>query len=220
MSLTALVTGKLIADPQQHSGVTTVTDESQALPAEASKTIKIGVDSISAVLSALVGEPARLVEHRLLSGASAWLVMPAQRGRIDAPFWKAVRADASGGVWYDASEALQRFSEGVSRWMTEAAANSPSSAAELLRQLLAQGEAPVAELKKVARDRGVSASRLDRAARRIGVVRSKGGLRSGWTWALPVEGSSVDIEVDAEQPLHPAASSQSAHPRSRQSRSH
>jgi len=32
---------------------------------------------------------------------------------------------------------------------------------------------------------GVSRLRLDRAARRAGVVRIKGGMTGGWRWALP-----------------------------------
>lgn len=65
-------------------------------------------------------------------------------------------------------------------------------AMDLLRDLLADGPVPVAEAKKVVGDAGISASTIQRAKKKLGVVSvqdrdTETGRLLGWLWQLPAD---------------------------------
>jgi putative DNA primase/helicase len=71
-----------------------------------------------------------------------------------------------------------------------------AEAEELLRDLLSDGPARVADAKKLLADAGISVSTIQRAKQRLGIrsvrERDEQGKTIGWTWQLPVS--------DDEQP--------------------
>jgi hypothetical protein len=75
-------------------------------------------------------------------------------------------------------------------------AEAREEAEELLRDLLGDGPAPVAEAKKLLAGAGISDSTIKRAKKRLGIisvrVRDENGKTTGWTWQLPPD--------DDEQP--------------------
>lgn len=137
-------------------------------------------------LSALVGHDVELLEPR----AGCWILAPVDRARLRTPFWQAVRASPGAGVWGSPAAALVGFAAGVEGWSHPRRAGPPEGLYALLQGLLATGPTPVAELLDAAQAAGFSAPQLNRAARRLGVVRKKVGMSGGWTWRLP-EGDGI-----------------------------
>jgi putative DNA primase/helicase len=80
-------------------------------------------------------------------------------------------------------------------------AGPSSAAAEFLRDLLAPGMCPSAAVKREAEVAGISWITVRRAADKLGVIRRKGGMNTGWYWSLP---SAEDAHKNAEEvePAH------------------
>jgi hypothetical protein len=76
-----------------------------------------------------------------------------------------------------------------------------AEAEELLRDLLSDGPARVADAKKLLADAGISNSTIQRAKQRLGIrsvrERDEQGKTIGWMWQLPVDD---EHEADGEQP--------------------
>lgn len=137
-------------------------------------------------LSVLVGHAVEVLEPR----PGCWVVAPVDRARLRTPFWQAVRASPGAGVWRSSAAALVGFAAGVEGWSRPPRAGPPEGLYVLLRDVLAAGPAPVVELLGAAQAAGFSPPQLNRAARRLGVVRKKAGMTGGWTWRLP-EGDGI-----------------------------
>lgn len=76
-------------------------------------------------------------------------------------------------------------------------------AAELLRDLLADGPVPVADAKKLLTEAGTSASTIQRAKKHLGVLSDRDrdpetGKTLGWTWQLPADDDQP--EGNGEEP--------------------
>lgn len=76
-------------------------------------------------------------------------------------------------------------------------------AAELLRDLLADGQVPVADAKKLPDGGGISASTIQRAKKHLGVLSDRDrdpetGKTLGWTWQLPADDDQP--EGNGEEP--------------------
>jgi hypothetical protein len=73
-------------------------------------------------------------------------------------------------------------------------------AEELLRDLLGDGPARVADAKKLLADAGISASTIQRAKQRLRIrsvrERDEQGKTIGWTWQLPTDD---EREADGEE---------------------
>ena len=52
-------------------------------------------------------------------------------------------------------------------------------------QCLSNGTTPVTTVQAEAREAGISFTTLRRASDKLGVLKRKGGMNSGWYWSLP-----------------------------------
>jgi hypothetical protein len=143
---------------------------------------------LMAELGRLAGESVELLERRISSGP-VFMVMPVDRSRCTAPFWRAVQADPTGGFWDSAEQAVVGFAAGVAGWVAKAELEAATGLPAALRARLQAGPQPAAEVLAAFAANGISSDRLGRAARRMGVKRFKTGMAGGWMWALPLEGS-------------------------------
>jgi hypothetical protein len=60
-------------------------------------------------------------------------------------------------------------------------------AIDFLRDALAGGSRPAAELTKLGEREGIAKRTLQRARHQLGCIASKDGFRDGWRWSLPPE---------------------------------
>lgn len=147
-------------------------------------TIEVHTLSIADELGALAGTTVELVERRL-GQASVFMVMPADRAAIRSPFWLAVQASPSQGVWDSPEAAVVAFAAGVAGWMAAAPDGPAVGLPEALRVRLTAGPVPAAQLIADFAAAGFSHDKLSRVARSMGVVRTKAGMHGGWLWSLP-----------------------------------
>lgn len=155
--------------------------------------VSLAMATINSALTAAAGEPVRLRQCRPISGQPTWIVEPIVRGRIVAPFWREVQRSPSGGLWDSPERAVAGFLGGVKGWVAGAAAKAPT-ASEFLVKHLAPGPLPAAVLYERGKADGISVTKLDRAARRLGVKRQKSSISGGWMWWLPAKGSAAAFE--------------------------
>lgn len=149
----------------------------------------ISTFELVAELGRHIGEPVELVE-RTIQGRPAFAVMPSDRSRRTAPFWRAVQADPTGGFYDSPEQAVVGFAAGAATWVARAALEAATGLPDALRARLEAGPQPAAEVLAAFAANGISRDRVGRAARRMGVVRTKSpSMTGGWWWALPPEGS-------------------------------
>ncbi len=74
-------------------------------------------------------------------------------------------------------------------------------AAEWLRQVLANGPRPAAEVVREARAAGISEMTLKRARWRLAVKPSKDGFQGGWVWSLPLKEAHEGVQAPKSEPL-------------------
>ena len=154
-------------------------------------TVHLSLEAISSVLSAVAMEQVELIQRGVADGAHVWMVVPSQRSDLRSARWLAYRALPGSGIFDSVSEAVARFG---AAWAGVVAATSIERHHGLPGALLARlTDAPVAASTLVAEfaGQGVSRHRLDRAARRAGVQRTKTGFDRGWIWALPEASTKV-----------------------------
>ena len=144
----------------------------------------LDLDVVLSELSRLVGH--RLAMHAARGVAAVYMVVPADRLTLGLPFWQAYRADTMRPSWPTGTPeaAVTAFAAGAHRWLADAASGLSEVDAEL-RSRLAAGPQPARQLVSSFQASGVSPDRLSRVARRLGVVRTKAGMRGGWLWSLP-----------------------------------
>ena len=146
----------------------------------------------------LAGEASEMVE-RTIAGQSAYAIMPGDRGRRTARFWRAVQADASGGFRDSAEQAVAGFAAGVATWVAKAAWAATTDLPAALRAYLGAGPRPAAEVLAALAADGVSHDRVSRAVMRMGVNRWKTGLAGGWKRALPEGGEESSGTTGVEE---------------------
>ena len=172
---------------------------------------RLGLWGLEAALSAACGRAVQLLQVPL-QASQGFLVAPVDRQALSEPFWQAVRASPSAGVWNTPEEAVVCFAAGIGGWRSATARPIQTRAAieRYLRDLLAGGaEVAVKDVEAAVHSVQRSWSQVKRAAERLGVVKRKAGMQGGWLWSLPrPEGGTKN----AKRPLHlglcPSASSQ------------
>lgn len=94
-------------------------------------------------------------------------------------------------------------------------ADAHSDIAGFLRGLLHSGPMPAKAILQEAADAGFSRDQVQRAARQLGVTRSKLGMTGGWVWALPAGKRGTEgSEGGTQQRLPSSPSSPSSEPSS------
>ena len=125
---------------------------------------------------------------------TALVAVPVDRALLQSATWQALRAGPRSGVGRTLEEALLLLAHAAGRVAGDSRARAAPRAADRWLYDRLQGAAgPVlaSEVGEAARRAGIGPTALRRASRRLGVVRSKVGLRGGWTWRLP------DADTDA-----------------------
>jgi len=137
---------------------------------------------IAAFLSTLASIPVKLLEARL----GAWVVVPVERSHLHSRVWRILRSGHQSGVGETAIEAALLFARAVGVGGQRRVAPKHRARA-WLRDQLANGQSlSVSQIRSNADSAGVTWSSVDRAARELGILRKKCGLRGGWTWRMPV----------------------------------
>jgi hypothetical protein len=143
----------------------------------------------------LVGTPIEVREFD-----DAFVAVPADRSLLSSPTWRALRAVPPGGVGRAPEEALAllAYAAGVAAGGGQRP-SAPRAADAWLQEALQRlgGTATVAEITLAARAAGIACTGLRRASARLGVMRSKTGMRAGWTWSLPGTGDSAQSATPA-----------------------
>jgi hypothetical protein len=154
---------------------------------------------LSLLVEQLVGTP---IEIRQVG--TVFVAVPVDRALLRAPTWRALRAGPRGGVGNTEIEALLLLAFAAGRVAGGARRPAAPQAADAWLRTVLEGAGapvPVAEVTQAARRAQVSPTAIRRAARRLGVVRRKAGMRGGWVWGLPVEGgASADGAAAAGEP--------------------
>jgi hypothetical protein len=151
------------------------------------------LDRVEAELSQLVDHDVELLGRPTSTGQTLYLVMPKDRSRLQARFWRAVQSSDSMGIWSSPEAAVVAFAAGVHAWR---AARSPMDGGDIesaLTKRLELGPVAAADVLGEFAGMGVSVHRVGRIARRIGVIRRKSGMRGGWTWFQPEGGVPTSV---------------------------
>ena len=140
---------------------------------------------VLAALSETAGCAVRLRSARLGQSRTFYMVFPADSSQLTQPLWKAVKQSSNQGIWDTPEQAIVGFATQITGWLDQARSPAKCPAVALLQLRLSSGPVAAATLLCEAAEAGISRDRLGRAARRMGVVRRKDGLRGGWLWELP-----------------------------------
>jgi hypothetical protein len=136
-------------------------------------------------LSALAGQEVHFIRSHYSDGTPCYMILPTDRGELKSGFWEALRASPTGGIWLAPEEALLGFASFVIERRAKSKRVTPGDLELELERLLSNGPARAAELVPRFEKQGVSRHALGRAARRLGVVRLKQGMKGGWVWMKP-----------------------------------
>ena len=137
---------------------------------------------MAAFLSTLSNVSVKLLEARL----GAWVVVPVERSHLHSRVWRMLRSGHQSGVGGTAIEAALLFARAVGVGGQRRVAPRHRAKAWLLDQLASDQSFSVSQIRSNADSAGVTWSSVDRAARELGILRQKCGLRGGWTWRMPV----------------------------------
>jgi hypothetical protein len=117
--------------------------------------------------------------------------------QVELPDYPGVQA--SRVLWAEAIEGTAR------ELLREAEADDEgdgSNPRQFLEDLLSAGPVPAAQVFRDAEAHGYSKRQMQRARERLGVKTDKGGMRGGWSWALPEDagrrGYGAEDTEDAE----------------------
>jgi len=159
----------------------------------------LDVDAIyTAALSALIGHPVRLVTLERPTGPIT-TVMPLDSRMRQDPFWLEVLRSPLPVCWPTPQQALVGFAASVATWVAASRRGGLVDPAKALLETLAGGPLPAADVYRSLAAAGFSHDGVDRAARRMGIVRRKAGMTGPWLWALPAEGSKQPSAIDRDQ---------------------
>jgi hypothetical protein len=148
-------------------------------------------DQLLAEISRLIDCEVELVERPTAYG-SVFLIAPVDRKRLRSVFWDLVRADPCGGIWTSPEAALVGFTAHCLAWATAPRRQSPRDVERfVIAQVGLMGGPSATQVRQAARQAGISDSALHRAAARVGVQRSKLGMRGGWVWSLSAKKETV-----------------------------
>jgi hypothetical protein len=129
---------------------------------------------------------------RSTASGPVFLIAPVDRRRLRSVFWELVRADPCAGIWKSPEAALVGFSARCLGWAAAARRQSPRDVERfVVEQVGLMGGASATQVRKAARQAGISDSALHRAAARVGVQRRKLGMRGGWVWSLSAKKETV-----------------------------
>ena len=154
--------------------------------------------AMDAALSDLVGHPVRLVTLPRPGGASTSTVMPVDSRMRQAGLWMAMLESPLQMAWPSRESALVGFAASLATWVAASRRRGLVDPAEALLETLAGGPLPAADVYRSLAAAGFSKDRIDRAARRMGVVRLKGGMACGWLWAMPAECRLLPSPIDTK----------------------
>jgi hypothetical protein len=115
----------------------------------------------------------------------AWVVVPVERSHLHSRVWRMLRSGHQSGVGGTAIEEALLFARAVGVGGQRRVAPKHRAKAWLLDQLASDQSFSVSQIRSNADSSGVTWSSVDRAARELGVIRQKCGLRGGWTWRMP-----------------------------------
>lgn len=161
-------------------------------------TPSLNTTALLAGLSTLVGHHVTLRSVRRPACEVVWLIAPEDCTLRTIPFWRAVQASPGAGIYAGPEKASVGFASGVATCRQGGGPEARQGLEKGLRALLINGPVPVAVLMPAFKRLGLSPDQVERAGRRIGVVRKKAGMQSGWTWSLPLEVSVQDIGASRE----------------------
>ena len=150
----------------------------------------LDVDATNAALSDLVGHAVRLVTVDRPAGAIT-TVAPVDVRMRQAPFWQAALVSPLPMAWPSAEQAVVGFAASVATCVAAGKRGGRLDPKTALLDRLAGGPLPAADLYCTLAAAGISRDQADRAARRIGVVRRKAGMRGPWVWGLPDKASAM-----------------------------
>jgi hypothetical protein len=75
-------------------------------------------------------------------------------------------------------------------------------ATEFLVQCLSAGSTPANTVQAEAKEASISLATLRRASYKLGVLKKKGGMNTGWYWSLPnIEGAHIATEDVEDAPF-------------------
>ena len=152
----------------------------------------------TSVLGQLLAEIGRLIDcevelvARSTANGMVFLIAPVDRKRLRSIFGDLVRVDPCAGIWKSPEAALVDFSARCLGWAAAARRQSPRDVERfVVEQVGLMGGASATQVRKAARQAGISDSALHRAAARVGVQRRKLGMRGGWVWSLSAKKETV-----------------------------
>ena len=149
------------------------------------KTSTLNTEALLAALSSLAGFPLQLPTLQTASGKPANLICPPNLADLTQPFWQAVRASETQGIWEAPKQAMVGFASQMTGWLAALQGPRRRTVDDWLKGQLTGGALAASSLATEAAGCGISRDRLGRAARRLGVVRRKDGMRGGWLRELP-----------------------------------
>ncbi len=149
----------------------------------------INAKQVLSLIGALAGEPVQLHQARLMDGQQAFAIVPTAPGRLHLPLWRNVRQAPSGGVWLSPEAAIVGFTHLIAQIAKQERRPTQESIRRRVMTLLDGGPLSAQQVKSILEGEGATWRQVDRAARSLGVLRRKAGMRSGWTWHLQPPGA-------------------------------
>ena len=116
----------------------------------------------------------------------AWVAIPKDRTLLQSKTWQALRSGPKAGIGSSPTEAAILLALAAGKAGQGRPPSKQQAAKVMLENLLRDGIArTVEEIRGLAQAKGISWTAADRAARDLGVLRKKCGLRGPWIWSLP-----------------------------------